>query len=211
MTPKGKYMLAGLAAAAVGLVAAGAMAERGHYWQGNKGGRHFGGGNMGFMGLSFGAPNYRICRGEAGEMTDHLLVRIEHRVKPTDEQKGAFDEFKSATRVAAEKLREACPKRPEQAEDGKRQRRTPIERLALTQTGLETSLEALKQFRPAAEKFYAQLSDEQKSKLDRGGRKGKGRWNRDRGPRDEGGESERGPDDRGTEPDSPAPTPDDKG
>lgn len=211
MTPKGKYVLAGLAAAAVGLAAVGAMAERGHYWQGYKGGGHrFGGGGMGFMGLSFGSPNYRICRGETGEMTDHLLVRIEHRVKPTDEQKGAFDEFKTAARSAAEKLREACPKAPEKADDGEHKKRTPIERLALQQTGLETSLEALKQFRPAAEKFYAALSDEQKSKLDRGGRfgKGKGRWNRDRGPRDEGGENERAPDDRGTEPDGPAPTPD---
>lgn len=201
MTSKGKYILAGVAATAVALVAAGAMAQRGHYWDGHKG-RHFGH-SGGIMGLSFGGPNMRFCRGDSAEMADHALVRIEHRVKPTDEQKGAFEEFKVATRAAADKLNEACPKRPENAENGERPKRTQLDRLAQTQTGLEASLEALKTFRPAAEKFYASLSDEQKAKLDRGGRfgkgKGKGHWRRDRGP---DGEGKPGPD---------APAPDDKG
>ncbi len=35
MTRKGKYIVAGVAAACVGLVAAGAMAQRGH-WDGHK-------------------------------------------------------------------------------------------------------------------------------------------------------------------------------
>lgn len=210
MTRKGKYILAGLAAVTTGLVAAGAMAERGHYWDGHKGhkGRHFGHhGDGGIMGLAFGGVNYRVCRGDVAEKADHMLVRIEHRVKPTDDQKAAFDEFKTAARSAAGKLREACPKSPERTENGERPpAKTPIERLAQAQTGLETSLEALKTFRPAAEKFYATLSDEQKAKLDRRGRgKGKGHWKRDRGPRDRG---ERGPD---REPDAPAATPDDKG
>ncbi len=201
MTRKGKYILAGVAATTVALVAAGAMAQRGHYWDGHKG-RHFGhGGGAGIMGLSFGGPNMRICRGDAAEMADHVLVRIEHRVKPTDDQKAAFEEFKTATRAAATKLSEACPKLPEKTEDGKRVKRTPIERLEQTQAGLETSLEALKSFRPAAEKFYAALNDEQKAKLDRGGRfgKGKGHWKRDRGPDDKGG------------PEPEAPAPEDKG
>jgi Spy/CpxP family protein refolding chaperone len=196
MTRKGKFILAGLAATTVALAAAGAMAQRGHYWDGHKG-RHFGHGGAGIMGLSFGNPNYRICRGDAAEIADHALVRIEHRVKPTDEQKGAFEEFKTATRAAADKLSEACPKRPEKAENGERPKRTQLDRLAQTQTSLEASLDALKAFRPAAEKFYAVLSDEQKAKLDRGGRfgKGKGHWRRDRGSDDEGK----------PEPDAPAP------
>ena len=178
MTRKGKFILAGVAAATVGLVAAGAMADRGHYWEGHKWGgkerhmRHHGG--MGLMGLPFGGPNFRVCRGNMAERTDHMLVRIEHRVKPTEEQKAAFDEFKTAAR------------------SGIRERPSPIERLAQTETSLATSLEALKTFRPAAEKFYASLSDEQKQKLERRGRgdRGKGHWKRDRGPRDgkDGGE-----------------------
>ena len=50
------------------------------------------------------AFNARIFR--PGVKADHMLVRIEHRVKPTDDQKAAFDEFKTAARSAAGKLRE---------------------------------------------------------------------------------------------------------
>lgn len=206
MTRKGKYILAGIAAATVGLAAAGAMAQRGHYWEGHKG-RHMGHGGMGVMGLGFGGPSGKVCRGDSAEMADHMLVRIEHRVKPTDDQKAAFEEFKTAARSAAEKLRDGCPKRPELADGEKPPRRTPIDRLAQTQVGLEASLEAVKVFRPAAEKFYAVLSDEQKSKLDsrRGGKRhgDRGHWKRDR---------DRGPDreqDRGPPSDDKAP--DDKG
>lgn len=199
MTSKRKYILAGIAAAAVGLVAAGAMAQRAHYWEGHKG-RHFGHGGAGLMNLGFGGPNFRVCRGDTAEMADHLLVRVEHRVNPTDDQKTAFDEFKTATRSAAEKLREACPKRPEPTADGERPQRNAIERLAQTQAGLEASLEAMKVFRPAAEKFYASLSDEQKAKIDRHGR-GWGHWKRDRGPNTD--------ENKGDE--SPAPAPQQKG
>lgn len=209
MTRKGKFILAGVAAATVGLAAAGAMAQRGHYWEGHKWGgkehhfRHHGGG-LGLMGLPFGGPSYRICRGDVSEKADHMLVRIEHRVKPTDEQKPTFEEFKTAARAAAQKLREACPEPAKRSEDGEREKRTPIERLAQTQAGLETSLEALKTFRPAAEKFYAVLSDEQKQKLEprRRGDRGKGHWKRDRGPRDGGDREERSPE---RAPDAPAP------
>lgn len=150
------------------------------------------------MNLGFGGPNFRVCRGDTAEMADHLLVRVQHRVNPTDDQKAAFDEFKTATRSAAEKLRDACPKRPEPAADGERPQRNAIERLAQTQAGLEASLEAMKVFRPAAEKFYASLSDEQKAKIDRRGR-GTGHWKRDRGS------------DTDKDNESPAPAPQQKG
>ena len=79
--------------------------------------------------------------------------------------------------------------------------KTPIERLAQTQAGLEASLEALKTYRPAAEKFYAGLTDEQKAKLTE--RRGKGHWKRDHGPDQKGGH---GPDDQ-----KDGPAPGDKG
>lgn len=196
MTRKGKYLLGGAAAAVVGLVAAGAMADRGQFWNGHKR-QHFGHGGAGMMALGFGGPNFRMCRGDTAERADHMLVRIEHRVKPTDDQKAAFDEFKTAARSAAEKLRDGCPKKPENAGAGEPPKVTAIERLAQTQAGLEASLDALKVFRPAAEKFYASLNDDQKAKLDRRGR-GKGPWGRDhRGPKDDG--------ERGPGPDEPAP------
>jgi len=219
MTPKGKYVLAGIAAAAtVALAAAGAIAQRGH-WDGFRGfhghqgfGRGFGGGGtMGLMGLNFGGPRGKICFGDTDEMTDIMLVRLQHRINVTDGQKGAFDEFKTATKAAAEKLREGCPKvgwkrdgdGSDDAKADAAKKPTAIERLAQTQTGLEASLEAMKTFRPAAEKFYASLSDEQKAKLDRRGRGGdRHQWKRDR----DGDKGDRAPD---REPDGPAP--DDKG
>ncbi|HEX2843511.1 Spy/CpxP family protein refolding chaperone [Hyphomicrobium sp.] len=199
MTGKRKYILAGVAAAAVGLAAAGAIAQRAHYWDGHKG-RHFGhGASMGVLGLGFGGPHGRICRADSGEFADIMLVRLEHRINPTEAQKGAFEDFKVATRAAAQKLSEGCPKRPEVKDGESRPPRSLIDRLNQTQTGLEASLDALKTYRPAAEKFYASLSDEQKTKLSERRRGGERHWNRDRGP--------------GGKPDNEqgSPTPNDKG
>ena len=49
--------------------------------------------------------------------------------------------------------------------DGPKPAQSPIERLDRAQARLEASLDAIKTVRPAAEKFYASLSDEQKSAL----------------------------------------------
>ncbi len=167
----GKFVLAGVTTVVLGLAAAGAMADRGPWGHGG-GGRHYGGG-MSFMGLAgpgFYGPMRRICRGDPDEMTDHMLVSLEHKVKPTEAQQGVFDELKGAMKSAAEKMRAGCPK--DVGTDGERAKTTPIERLAQTEAGLTASLDAVKTLRPAAEKFYAALSDEQKAKLDRtrGGR-----------------------------------------
>jgi hypothetical protein len=93
-------------------------------------------------------------------MVDHILVHIDHKVKPTDAQKAVFDELKTATRVAAEKMKTACP--PVASTEAPK---SPIERLDRAQARLEASLDAIKTVRPAAEKFYASLSDEQKAAL----------------------------------------------
>lgn len=185
MTPKAKYIVAGVAAGAVVLAAAGAVAHRaGHFdgHHGGPGGHHSGMGNrggsmgmMGMAGLGFGGPMSRFCRRNGAEVADHMLVRIEHRLKPTTEQSAAFDEFKTATRTAAATMQAACPPRTADAQDAV-STRTPIDRLAEAQAGLEASLEALKTFRPAAEKLYATLSDAQKAKLAERRRQ----WNRER-------------------------------
>jgi hypothetical protein len=187
MTRNGRYIFAGVAAATIGLAAAGALAERGGGWGPHGGFRH--GGSMGFMG--FGGPGFgRFCRGDSGEMADHILIHIEHKVKPTDAQKGAFEDLKTATKAAAEKMRAGCPQdQPgEAAEEGPRQRLTPIQRLDRVQARLEATLDAIKTVRPAAEKFYASLSDDQKAKLtERRGPWGRG-WHRPRGDDGEGPE-----------------------
>jgi LTXXQ motif family protein len=188
MTRNGKFILAGVTAVTIGVAAAGAYAARGDGKWGHHGWGHHRGGQMGFMGLGgFGGPMGRICRGDPSEMTDHMLVRIEHKVKPTDAQKGAFEELKTAARSAAEKIKAGCPKDVVVDKDAPKPVLSPIERLSRTQTQLEASLEAVKTVRPAAEKFYVALNDEQKAKLNehRGWRGKRGDKGRD-GPGDDG-------------------------
>ena len=49
--------------------------------------------------------------------------------------------------------------------DGAKPAQSPIEQLDRAQARLEASLDAIKTVRPAAEKFYTSLSDEQKAAL----------------------------------------------
>jgi hypothetical protein len=186
MTRHAKLLLGGTAVALIGLGAAGAVARQGH---GGWGGGHHGG----FMGHGFGGPGMmRMCRGEnrAEEMADHMIVRIEHRAKLTEAQKPAFDELKGALRSAAAKVQAACPAKPQPAQDGSRPPRpSPIERLANAEAMTAATLDAIKTVRPAAEKLYAALSDEQKASLTPDRRRG---WWRHRGGDDERGR-DRGP------------------
>lgn len=230
MTPKKKFILAGVAAAAVGLTAAGAFADRGHHWKGPHKGHHFGhkAGGMGFLDRAF-SGHRMFCRSNSAEFADIMLVKLEHRLKITDDQKADFDTFKDATRTAVAKLSEDCPERRRRGdrrdeaktdEAKKKERPTPVERLAKRQERLESSLEALKAYRPAAEAFYATLTDDQKKTLTerRGkrhgwwrGRRGD-RWEHRRGPRHERGEHRRhrdSGDDDGPEADN-APDQDDR-
>jgi hypothetical protein len=163
MTRNRKFIVAGAALVAMGLAAAGAFAERGGSWEHHGWDHH--GGLMGSM--AFGAPMGGFCRGDGTEMADHFLVHIEHKVKPTDAQKASFEELKTATRAAAEKMKAGCPQvaSANAPKDSPKPAQSLIERLDRAQARLEASLDAIKTVRPAAEKFYASLSDEQKSAL----------------------------------------------
>ena len=163
MTRNRKFIVAGVALAATGLAAAGAFAHRGGPW-GHHGWDHHGG----LMGpMAFGGPTGGFCRGDGAEMADHFLVHIEHKVKLTDAQKAPFEELKTATRAAAEKMKAGCPQvaSADAPKDGPKPAQSPIEQLDRAQARLAASLDAIKTVRPAAEKFYTSLSEEQKSAL----------------------------------------------
>lgn len=187
MTRNGK-IFAGLAAAGVLLAgSAAAIANRHGGWHHR--GHHGMGGAM--MGLPFGG---RVCSGNLAEKVDYMAVRIEHRVKPTDAQKPAFEELKTAMKAAAGKVAAACPAQPAAMADGQGPAGKPAAkelpaRLAETETQLAAALDAVRTVRPVAEKFYASLDEAQKkavSEMGRGGGRKWGhhhRWNRDdRGP-----------------------------
>jgi hypothetical protein len=187
MTRTRKLLIGGLAVAVLGAGAFAASAHRGE-WGRHGGGHHggFGGGRMGMMGPMMGA----VCSGNAAEATDLMFVKLAYKVNPTDAQKPAFEELKSAAKAAAVKAKAGCPAEPAKSADGTQPpRKSAPERLAMLEAGLSAQLDAVKTVRPVAEKFYATLSDDQKKALDAGGRGGRG-WGAmgDRGPRGERGE-----------------------
>jgi hypothetical protein len=169
MTRNGKILLgAGLVLA---LGAAAAAAHRGEGWRHYKhhGPHH----SFGFMG-PFDGPMARVCRNNPAEQADHLLVRIEHRVKPTDAQKPQFETLKTALRTAAAKVAATCPEdqagrtptpqsSPSDETSGASAQRGVMVRLAETETRLAAMLDAVRTVRPAAESFYATLDDAQKT------------------------------------------------
>lgn len=153
MTRNKKMIVGGLVLAALTAGGIAASAARGGF--GHGGGHGMRGGMGGLMGA--------VCKGDPAEMADLMLVRLEYKVKPTDAQKPAFEELKSAAKSAAAKAKAGCPAAPAKAADGTRPApKPPTERLALMETALTAQLDAVRTLRPAADKFYATLTDEQK-------------------------------------------------
>jgi LTXXQ motif family protein len=170
MTRNKKLLVGGLAVVAVlgGVAAASA-------------GRHGGWGG--------GGGHHKMGGGFGGEMADMALVKLEYRVKPTDAQKPAFEELKLAARAAAAKAKAGCPPKPALAADGTPPARpAPTERLARLEAGLVAQLDAVRTVRPAADKFYAMLSDDQKKLMADAGGHGRGHFGRggDEGGREAG-------------------------
>jgi len=185
MTRNKKFLAGGFALAALAVGGVAASAHRGGFG-------HHGGGPMGH-GL-MGA----VCKGNGAEMADHMLVNLEYKVKPTDAQKPAFEELKSAARSAAAKAKSACPPEPVKAAEGATPpvRKSPIERLGMMEARLSAELDAVRTVRPAAEKFYASLSEDQKKALTEH-EHGHGKWAERGGEGD--GDSGRGHHRRGWE------------
>jgi phage shock protein A len=82
---------------------------------------------------------------------------IERAVKPTEAQRAAFDELKAISAKAEEAVRKACPGSPPE---------TPLARLEMMETRIDTMLTAVRTLRPALQSFYRTLTDEQKKRFD---------------------------------------------
>jgi hypothetical protein len=98
----------------------------------------------------------QICTGDTQGLTDFPIQRIAQQVQPDPNQQALLDELKAATQQAVEILRSACPTELPT---------TPPGRLAATRQRVEAMLRALQVVRPALEKFYASLTDEQKQRF----------------------------------------------
>ena len=98
-----------------------------------------------------------MCSPEAAGFVGWRVDRLEEIIRPTDAQRGKFDELKAASRKAAEAMRLACPTdRPA----------TVVGRMEAMEKRMEAMLQSVKTIRPPLEAFYATLSDEQKARLD---------------------------------------------
>ena len=103
----------------------------------------------------------RMCSPRSAGFAEWRLDRLERAVKPTEAQRAKFDEFKAASKKAAETMRAACPTDVPA---------TMVGRMEAMEKRLDAMSQAIKTVRPALEAFYATLSDEQKAQLnsDRG-------------------------------------------
>lgn len=135
---------------------------------GGAGGSGWGPGMMmgpGMMG--WGGPHGMgmLCDPRAAGLAEWRMDRIERLVQPTEAQRGALNDLRSASTKAAGEIAAACPREfPSSA----------TARLELMEKRMETMLVALKTVRPAFDALYATLSTEQKAQLDRAGPRGWG-------------------------------------
>jgi hypothetical protein len=106
------------------------------------------------------ATSTKELNGLCGSQTENFATppvqRIEETIKPTEQQKSAFDELKKVSATAAKDLEASCP-----AETAK----TVTERFDMVAKRLDALTNALAMVKPALSGFYSSLSDEQKARF----------------------------------------------
>jgi len=97
-----------------------------------------------------------LCTGQTAGLTDWPIERIAQTVAPDDTQRAALDELKVATAQALDILEAACPTDLSS---------TPTGRIEAMGLRLDAMLQAVRLLRPALEKFYQSLNEEQKARF----------------------------------------------
>jgi hypothetical protein len=98
----------------------------------------------------------RICSSQAAGITDFSIQKIAQQVNPDEKQQALLDDLKASSTEAVKVLQAACPMELPS---------TPTGRLAEMRARVDAMLKAVQIVRPALEKFYASLSDEQRERL----------------------------------------------
>ena len=156
MSKSRNLRLGGLTAVALVLTSAVAIAQPGPRtsWFDGPGwgpGMMMGPGMMGAGGFNF------MCNPRAAGFAEWRIARIEAAVRPTEAQRGALNELRTASAKAAETISAACTSDfPTKS----------TERLEAMEKRVEAMLQAIKTVRPAFDGFYASLDDQQKARLD---------------------------------------------
>jgi hypothetical protein len=97
-----------------------------------------------------------VCSDDAVQLTELPIEHISEVVQPTDAQRPALNELRAANAKAIDMLKSGCPKDLPS---------TPPGRLAAMESRLQVMLAAVQTVRPALERFYQSLSDEQKARF----------------------------------------------
>jgi hypothetical protein len=98
----------------------------------------------------------QICSGDSRALTDFPIEQIARQVQPTPDQQNLLEDLKAATDKAVQTLQSACPNDLPA---------TPTGRLAAMRVRVQAMLQAVQTVRPALDRFYASLSDEQKERF----------------------------------------------
>jgi hypothetical protein len=98
----------------------------------------------------------QLCGEDSRDVAGLPIDLIQQVIEPTDAQRGALDELANASVSAAQNIRAACPTQISL---------TAPSRLAAMQQRIEAMVAAVAIVRPALDKFYALLDDEQKARL----------------------------------------------
>src|SRR5262245_30277913 len=97
-----------------------------------------------------------VCSDNAAQLTDWPIERISAVVEPTDAQRPALEELRAASAKAIDMLKAGCPKDLPSI---------PTGRVAAMESRLQVMLAAVQTVRPALERFYQSLTDEQKARF----------------------------------------------
>jgi LTXXQ motif family protein len=97
-----------------------------------------------------------LCSGQTAGLTDWPVERIAQTIEPNDAQRAGLDELRNATAKALDVLRAACPTDLPS---------TPTGRMEAMHQRLAAMLQAVRIVRPAMEKLYQSLNDEQKARF----------------------------------------------
>src|SRR5262245_50906074 len=97
-----------------------------------------------------------LCSGQTTGLTDWPIERIAQMIEPNDAQRADLDGVRDATAKALDVLKAACPTDLPS---------TPTGRIEAMHQRLAAMLQAVRIVRPAMEKLYQSLNDEQKARF----------------------------------------------
>jgi hypothetical protein len=98
----------------------------------------------------------QVCTARASGLTEWPIEQIAEAIGPNDEQRAALDRLQQAAAQAVALLQSACPDALPS---------TPTGRLAAMRERLQSMRKAVQIVRPALDRFYQSLSDEQKARF----------------------------------------------